>query len=536
MKTKAVLMAILFVTGALTAALGEAIVTLKSGEVLHGDVVSDTNDVLQIRAFSVNRTISSLRNVPHADIQNVYNETPAEAAERIAYFALSEFQLNPDQEQSTDFYTRWIAAFEKFLTDYPKSDKTQIIKQHIEACQAELKHAIAGEVKFENKWMTPVEKRVLSLNRHLADLENQLDRINADRADDRLRMDKADEEATDAKDRTSRDAAVTKRTNYLRKLGRDEKLRSDVESNISRARSDLKVAQRDYNAAKPKLAEAERLAYEAVQKYRLNPDQEFTATQYDAGLAVCQKYLESYPSGEYAAAVRQQSAQLQQEKEQVEKGLVKFGGQWMSASQKAAEQERQAQLQTEIHRQVLAAQEKEAQLQAERNRQVLVAQEKEAQLQAERNRQALVAQEKEAQHQRMMNLLSELGQIIVSIIVLSSLVVGFAVSLRFGARLAKIENVTSRTALLAGVTALVAMIVIFLCCIPLGRLALITFLVMGVVATSFIVKAIFRATWEKALLTNIFALTATTVGMLLLVYFLIFLGVSYSIPDMVKPR
>ena len=173
MQAKAVPVAILFVTGILTAALGEAIVTLKSGEVLQGDIVSDTNDVLQIRAFSVNRTISSLRNVPHADIQNIYNETPAEAAERIDCFALSKFQLNPDQEHSTDFYTQWIAAFEKFLTDYPKSDKTQIIKQHIEACQAELKHVIAGEAKFENKWMTPVEKRPLSLNKQLADLEQQ---------------------------------------------------------------------------------------------------------------------------------------------------------------------------------------------------------------------------------------------------------------------------------------------------------------------------------------------------------------------------
>src|ERR1039457_6971432 len=116
----------------LTAALGEAIVTLKSGEVLRGDVVSDTNDVLQIRAVNANRTISSLRNFPRSDIQNVQIETPAEVAERIDYFALAKFQLDPDQEQSSNFYAQWIAAFEKFLRDYPKSDKATIIQQRVE--------------------------------------------------------------------------------------------------------------------------------------------------------------------------------------------------------------------------------------------------------------------------------------------------------------------------------------------------------------------------------------------------------------------
>jgi hypothetical protein len=173
MKKVIVMMALLFVAGLLTAALGESIVTLKSGEVLRGDLVSDTNDVLRIRAFNANRTISSVRNVPRADIQNVYNETPTEAAERVDYFALSKFQLNPDQEQSTEFYTQWIAAFGKFLKTYSQSDKATIIQQRIEACQSELKHVTDGEVKFENRWMTPVEKKPLSLAKQLADLERQ---------------------------------------------------------------------------------------------------------------------------------------------------------------------------------------------------------------------------------------------------------------------------------------------------------------------------------------------------------------------------
>jgi len=173
MKRNVVTMALLFLAGILTAAFGEAIVTLKSGAVLRGEIISDTNDVLQIRAFSANRTISSLRNFPRSDVQNVQIETPAEAAERIDYFALSKFQLDPDQEQSPTFYAQWIAAFEKFLTDYPKSDKTTIVQQYAAACRAELKHLTDGEMKFANRWMTPEEKKPLALAKQLAELESQ---------------------------------------------------------------------------------------------------------------------------------------------------------------------------------------------------------------------------------------------------------------------------------------------------------------------------------------------------------------------------
>ncbi len=101
------------------------------------------------------------------------------------------------------------------------------------------------------------------------------------------------------------------------------------------------VSKSEIKNNKPETAaeQQERLAYDAVKKYRLNPDQEFTAAQYDAGITACQKFLETYPASEYAAAVNPLGVQLQQEKEQVAKGLVKFGSRWMSASQKASEQD-----------------------------------------------------------------------------------------------------------------------------------------------------------------------------------------------------
>ena len=99
------------------------------------------------------------------------------------------------------------------------------------------------------------------------------------------------------------------------------------------SKSEIKSIQRETAEARE-----ERLAYEAILRYRPKTDQEFTAAQYDAGMIACQKFLETYPASEYAAVVRQLGVQLRQEKEQVENGLVKFGNRWMSASQKASEQ------------------------------------------------------------------------------------------------------------------------------------------------------------------------------------------------------
>jgi hypothetical protein len=169
MKKITVMMAMVFAAGMLTAAFGDASLTLKSGEVLKGDIVSDTNGVVQFRAWFSNHTISSLRDVPRADIQDLVNETP----EQIDFRALAVFRLDPDQEQPAAYYTQWIAAFERFLKNYPQSDKTAVIQQHIEECQTELSHVTAGESKFGNRWMTPEEQKPLALTKHLAQLEDQ---------------------------------------------------------------------------------------------------------------------------------------------------------------------------------------------------------------------------------------------------------------------------------------------------------------------------------------------------------------------------
>ncbi len=155
------LMVALVMAGFVASGFGESTVVLKSGETLQGDIVSDTNDVLRINAHNTSRTISYQRDISHADIQSIQTENAAQIAERADYEALSQFQLNPNQEQSADYCGQAIAAFQKFLTDHPKCDKVPAVQQGLDAWQAELKHVSAGEVKFDDKWMTPEDKQPL---------------------------------------------------------------------------------------------------------------------------------------------------------------------------------------------------------------------------------------------------------------------------------------------------------------------------------------------------------------------------------------
>ena len=189
------LMVALVTAGVITSAFGESTVVLKSGETIQGDIISDTNDVLQIKAHNASRSILYQRDISHTDIQSIQTETATQASERTDYEALSKIQLNPNQEQSADTCGQVIAVYQKFLIDYPNSDKAPAIQQRLEAWQAELRHVSDGEVKFGNKWMTPGDKQPLvehwqkqmnvqaaqntvdSLKKKLQDLQRQRDSL-----------------------------------------------------------------------------------------------------------------------------------------------------------------------------------------------------------------------------------------------------------------------------------------------------------------------------------------------------------------------
>ena len=96
-------------------------VTMNSGEVLEGQIISETETQIEIEASFYNGTITSKREVLKSDIRSIARESLAQKREKADFAALSKYKLDPNQEWTKDQYAAGIATFEKFLGTYTNS-------------------------------------------------------------------------------------------------------------------------------------------------------------------------------------------------------------------------------------------------------------------------------------------------------------------------------------------------------------------------------------------------------------------------------
>ena len=166
-------------------------VTLNSGEVLEGRIVSETDDQLMMEVALFSGTILTRREVAKADVKSIARESLAEKQEKAAYTALTKNALNPDQELGKDEYAAGIAAFQSFLAKYPNSSHADDVNKSIADWSAEASNIASGKVKFAGQWMSPEMKiahaeqarqraesesarnTLPTLKAHLADLQAQ---------------------------------------------------------------------------------------------------------------------------------------------------------------------------------------------------------------------------------------------------------------------------------------------------------------------------------------------------------------------------
>jgi len=135
-------------------------VTMNSGEVIVGEICSETDTQIEIVTTNAKRTISSKRLIPKADIKTFTHETAEQKREKADYETLTQYKLDPNQELTKAQYAAGISAFQGFLTEHPKSIFATELSNRIAAWQAELSNVEVSQVKFADKWMTPVEKAV----------------------------------------------------------------------------------------------------------------------------------------------------------------------------------------------------------------------------------------------------------------------------------------------------------------------------------------------------------------------------------------
>lgn len=133
---------------------------LNSGEVLEGQILSETDTQIEIEASLYHGTILSKREVLKTDIKSILRESVEQKQEKAAYAVLGKYTLNPNQELAKTQYDTGIAAFEKYLATYTNSASAAEIDKRLADWRAEMSNVASGKVKFANTWMTPEEKKV----------------------------------------------------------------------------------------------------------------------------------------------------------------------------------------------------------------------------------------------------------------------------------------------------------------------------------------------------------------------------------------
>lgn len=134
-------------------------VTLISGEVLEGRILSETDTKIEIEVSLYHGTILSKRELPKSDIKSVTRESAAQKQEKAALAALGKYTLIPNQELTKDQYATGIAAFETFLATYTNSSAAVDVRKNLADWRAEASNVEHGKVKFASMWMTPEEKK-----------------------------------------------------------------------------------------------------------------------------------------------------------------------------------------------------------------------------------------------------------------------------------------------------------------------------------------------------------------------------------------
>src|SRR5258708_21389227 len=84
--------------------------TLNSGEVLEGQILSETETQIVIEAAFYHGTIFSTRQVDKSDIRSIVHESMEQKQEKAAYASLAKYAPDPNQDLTKDQYAAGIAA------------------------------------------------------------------------------------------------------------------------------------------------------------------------------------------------------------------------------------------------------------------------------------------------------------------------------------------------------------------------------------------------------------------------------------------
>ena len=242
------------------------VVTLNSGQQIAGQITSENDTQLVIEVSNASQTIFTSKSVSKSLIQSVQREAAEAKQERLAYEAIQKYQLYPDQELTTTQCDAQLAVCLKFLEAFPRSDHAEAVRLKSEEFKNEKEQVEKGLVKIANRWMTVIQKvteqdlrvcleKMQRMQRDLTNLEKQRDLTVNDYASAKLGVTQASAEYYETRkkeDQYRHSAAAQRKALCEGQVQQAQELLRNIESKITRARSDLVSAQREYETAKAK--------------------------------------------------------------------------------------------------------------------------------------------------------------------------------------------------------------------------------------------------------------------------------------------
>ncbi len=145
---KKLIFSLLLAIGVAAPVLTADTLTLKSGEVIEGDITSESNVYIQINVPNARRSVFSERSVFRSDVKEIVHLS----ADQKAYRDVARYRLDANGFPVA-YYDQTIRnVFQKFLTDFPASTQAVVVAETITQWKAERDKVAGGAVKWGNRW------------------------------------------------------------------------------------------------------------------------------------------------------------------------------------------------------------------------------------------------------------------------------------------------------------------------------------------------------------------------------------------------
>lgn len=132
-------------------------IILKSGAVVEGTILSETDSQIEIETTNARRTIFQTKTIPKFDVQSIQRETPSQKAQQALleeYRSTQLYQLNTLTNYTCAYYDQVTdSVFRRFINQHPDSVYVSEITGKITEWEAERALVATGKVKYRGQWL-----------------------------------------------------------------------------------------------------------------------------------------------------------------------------------------------------------------------------------------------------------------------------------------------------------------------------------------------------------------------------------------------